>query len=204
MDGTIFHPDFKARPYWWEAIEIGGEPEPGELPAKADVVIVGGGLTGLNCAIELGRGGARAVVLEAEEFGFGASTRNGGGVSGGTNLGKGMSGAKGRGDDPEGEALLRAMIGDAAASLTHVEALMEREGIACHYERTGRFVGAFTPRHYDAMAKRVDALQRDGRGRGGHGAARAPAGGDRLRLLLRRHGGRTAAARSTRRSTTAA
>src|SRR5918993_244172 len=139
MDGTIFHPDFKARPYWWEAVVIGG-----------------GGLTGLNCAIELGRGGMRAVVLEGEDFGFGASTRNGGGVSGGTNLGKGMSGAKGRGDDPEGEALLRAMIGDAAASLTHVGTLVEREGIACHYERTGRFVGAFTARHYDAMAKRVE------------------------------------------------
>jgi glycine/D-amino acid oxidase-like deaminating enzyme len=156
MDGTIFHPDFKARPYWWEAVEIGGGPPPGDLPARADVVIVGGGLTGLNCAIELGRGGMRAVVLESEDFGFGASTRNGGGVSGGTNLGKGMSGAKGRGDDPEGEALLRAMIGDAAASLTHVEMLVAREGIACHYERTGRFVGAFTARHYDAMAKRVE------------------------------------------------
>ena len=156
MDGTIFHPDFKARPYWWEAVEIGGGPPPGDLPAKADVVIVGGGLTGLNCAIELGRGGTRAVVLEGEDFGFGASTRNGGGVLGGTNLGKGMSGAKGRGGDPEGEALLRAMIGDAAASLTHIETLVAREGIACHYERTGRFVGAFTARHYDAMAKRVE------------------------------------------------
>jgi monoamine oxidase len=95
MDGMIFHPDFKARPYWWEEVETGDEPPTGDLPAKADVVIVGGGLTGLNCAIELGRGGTRAVVLEGEDFGFGASTRSGGGVSGGTNLGKGMSGAKG-------------------------------------------------------------------------------------------------------------
>jgi glycine/D-amino acid oxidase-like deaminating enzyme len=155
MDSTIFHPDFKARPYWWEAVTIGDDP-PAELPAKADVVIVGGGLTGLNCAIELGRGGAKAVVLEGEDFGFGASTRNGGAVSGGSNLGKGMGGGKTQ--DGAAQAMLRAMMGDAAASLTHIETVVAREDIACHYERRGRFVGAYTPAHYDAMARRIDLL----------------------------------------------
>ncbi len=153
MDRSIFHPDFKARPYWWEAVEIGNDP-PAELPAKTDVVIVGGGLTGLNCAIELGRGGVQAVVLEGEDFGFGASTRNGGAVSAGTNLGKGMSGAKTQ--DAAARAMLRAMMADAAASLAHVETVVARENIACHYERSGRFVGACTPRHYDALARRID------------------------------------------------
>ncbi len=37
----------------------------------------------MHCAIELARGGASAVVLEGGDFGYGASTRNGGGVSGG-------------------------------------------------------------------------------------------------------------------------
>ena len=78
------------------------------------------------------RGGAQAVVLEGEDLGFGASTRNGGGVSGGTSLGKGVSGAGGS------DALLRAMVGDAVESLTYMETVIEREGIACHYERTGR------------------------------------------------------------------
>jgi len=149
MSETIFHPDFKARPYWWEAIPMGENPV-AELPARADVVIVGGGLTGLNCAIELGRGGASAVVLEAGDFGFGASTRNGGGVSGGTSMGKGFSGKAGA------EELLRAMVGDAADALTHVEEVIAREEIACHYERTGRYLCAFTPAHYDALAAKVD------------------------------------------------
>ena len=95
MYSKLFHPEFKARPYWWDAIEMDQDPQE-EVPARADVVIIGGGLTGLNCAIELGRGGAHAVVLEAETLGFGASTRNGGGVSGGNTIGKGLSGAKGR------------------------------------------------------------------------------------------------------------
>lgn len=155
MSASIFHQDFKARPYWWEAIPIGDDP-PAELPAKADVLIVGGGLTALNCAIELCRGGAKPVVIEAEEFGFGASTRNGGAVSGGINLGKGMSGAKG--GDGTIDPVVRAMIGDAAESFAHIEEVIAREGIECHYERCGRFVGAFTPKHYDGLAARVDLL----------------------------------------------
>lgn len=153
MDGAIFHPEFKAKPYWWEAIPMGENP-PAELPAKADIVIVGGGHTALNCAIELARAGTGVVVLEAEDFGFGASTRNGGAVSGGVNLGKGMSGAKSGGADPA----IRAMVGDAAESFTHLEAVIAREGIECHYERRGRFVGAFTAKHYAGFAARVAML----------------------------------------------
>lgn len=153
MDRSIFHPEFKPRPYWWEAIPMGENPV-AELPGKADVVIVGGGHTALNCAIELGRNGVRPVVLEAEDFGFGASTRNGGAVSGGVNLGKGMSGAKAGSADPT----VQAMIGDAAESFTHIETVIAREGIDCHYQRTGRFVGAFAKKHYDSFAKRVEML----------------------------------------------
>jgi glycine/D-amino acid oxidase-like deaminating enzyme len=157
MDSSVFHPDFKARPFWWEAITMGDDP-PAELPARADVVIVGGGLTGLNCAIELGRGGARPVVLDAEPLGFGASTRNGGGVSGGNNVGKGLSGAKGRQSPEEVKDWLRAIMGDASEGLSYIESLIQRERIECHYERTGRFVGAWTPKHYDGMAAKIDAL----------------------------------------------
>ncbi|WP_256659195.1 FAD-binding oxidoreductase [Pseudomonas sp. A-1] len=54
-----------------------------ELPSqagetRADVCIVGGGYTGLNCAIELARRGYAVVLLEARLIGWGASGRNGG------------------------------------------------------------------------------------------------------------------------------
>jgi sarcosine oxidase subunit beta len=51
------------------------------LPARADVVIVGGGIMGLALAYELGRRGIRDVlVLERGALATGASGRNGGGV----------------------------------------------------------------------------------------------------------------------------
>lgn len=49
-------------------------------PATADVLIVGGGYTGISAALRLAEGGTKVVVLEAEAPGFGASGRNGGQV----------------------------------------------------------------------------------------------------------------------------
>jgi NADPH-dependent 2,4-dienoyl-CoA reductase/sulfur reductase-like enzyme len=76
MVPDIFHRDFKPIPYWWEAYT----PTAGDLvdvPRAARVAIVGGGYAGLSTALELAKHGIDAVVLEAGELGFGASTRNG-------------------------------------------------------------------------------------------------------------------------------
>ena len=48
------------------------------LPDTADVVVIGGGYTGINAARELARAGSAVTLLEAHTLGFGASTRNGG------------------------------------------------------------------------------------------------------------------------------
>jgi gamma-glutamylputrescine oxidase len=45
---------------------------------RADVVIVGGGYTGLSAALHLAEAGVDVVLLEAEHVGWGASGRNGG------------------------------------------------------------------------------------------------------------------------------
>jgi gamma-glutamylputrescine oxidase len=44
----------------------------------ADVVVIGGGVTGCSCALTLARGGVRVRLLEAREVAAGASGRNGG------------------------------------------------------------------------------------------------------------------------------
>lgn len=147
----IFADGFKEKPYWWEAAAPTAEgTQP--LPEDTDVAIVGGGYAGLSAALELARNGVRATVIEKAEFGSGASTRNGGAVSSGITLGKGLSG--GGGGSP-GE-LLRG----AADSFAHLETVIALEGIECHWQRSGRFVGAFTNRHFARMAALAETLNR--------------------------------------------
>jgi FAD dependent oxidoreductase len=87
MKHEIFHKDFKAMPYWWEAYKPQPLP-PVELPKSVDVVVIGAGYAGLNAALELAEQGRECIVLDAAEPGFGGSTRNGGQVSGGVSVGK--------------------------------------------------------------------------------------------------------------------
>ena len=81
MDQSIFSADFKPEPYWWDRTP---RPVPLEatLPDQADVVIVGSGYTGLNAGLVTARGGLSTVIVDAEQLGWGCSSRNGGQVSG--------------------------------------------------------------------------------------------------------------------------
>ncbi len=59
---------------------INALPEQPELDQniEADVCIIGGGMTGLNAAIELRQKGFSVVVLESQRLAWGGSGRNGG------------------------------------------------------------------------------------------------------------------------------
>ena len=159
MSSTIFHPEFKAKPFWWEAWQPSAEGSM-PVPGRADVAIVGAGYAGLTAALELARTGVAAVVLEANVFGHGASTRNGGAVSGGVSLGKGISGREGKEDREAWEREVAAMLTDASESLLLVEQLVARESIQCFYERSGRFIGAYTPKHYDDLCRKLEPFNR--------------------------------------------
>src|SRR6266436_647541 len=129
----IFHPDFQPRPYWWEAYT----PAAGEfvgVPREARVAIVGGGYAGLAAALELAKQGVAAVVLERGPLGIGASTRNGGSVSGGVNIGKSFSGRAAEVAPERAHALLA----DAADAFSLIERLIEEEGIECAWKKRGR------------------------------------------------------------------
>ena len=142
-----FAPDFQVKPWWWEAAEPEERDSP--LPDRAQVAIVGGGYAGLSAALTLCRLGHRPVVLDAERIGWGASSRSGGMVSGGLKVAN-TTLAKAHGT----EAAHRMALA-CAASLPFIEETIARERIDCDYVRCGRFVGAWTPAHYDAMARRV-------------------------------------------------
>ena len=153
MPSDILHKDFKATPYWWEAYK----PVTGDLvdvPKTARVAIVGGGYAGLSCAIELAEAGIDPCVFEAAELGSGASTRNGGGVSGGVNIGKSFTGKV----THSSPMCSRTSWPRATTPSALIESLIEREKIDCHWEKTGRFVGAWTPKDYAYQERRVATL----------------------------------------------
>ena len=76
----LFTQDFRTTPYWWDHVPRPSLPD-SPMPPKVDVAIIGSGYTGLSAALQTARGGRHTLVLDAEEAGFGCSTRNGGQIS---------------------------------------------------------------------------------------------------------------------------
>lgn len=141
-------------PYWWQAAPRAPMDGPG-LPARADVVVVGAGFTGLSAALTLARAGRSVAVLDAGAPGQGASSRNGGQVGSGNQKFKVAALVALR-----GEAKATALLREGTAMLGHIGELIAREGIDCDYTVCGRFRGCVRPEHYEAMARDMEDLRR--------------------------------------------
>lgn len=153
---SILASTFTDEPYWWEAFRPQALVAP-SLPPKTDVVVIGGGYAGLATARALADGDVHSVVLEAGEFGCGASTRSGGAVSAGLSIGKSFTG---RALDYPVD-LVREAVGRAIDAYRGLTDLIAQEDIDCHLELRGRFLGACAGSHYDGLRDRFAKL-RDG------------------------------------------
>jgi glycine/D-amino acid oxidase-like deaminating enzyme len=144
----------KQSPYWWSAPPLPPSYE-GPLPERMDVVVVGGGYTGLSAALRLAQSGASVVVLEKETIGFGASSRNGGQVLTGLKV------------PPRtllkrfGRERAREIYASSLAAIDFLEELIAREGIDCDYQRSGHLEGAFKPSHFERFQRDRDLLAED-------------------------------------------
>jgi len=123
---------------------------------RADVVIVGGGFTGLSAALSLAQSGASPVVLEANEPGWGASGRNGGQVNPGL---KHDPDVVERDHGVDLGARMNALSGGAPA---FVFDLIERHAIRCDARRNGTLRAAIRQKH--AQQIHATALQMARRG----------------------------------------
>jgi glycine/D-amino acid oxidase-like deaminating enzyme len=100
-------------------------------PVSADVVIIGGGYTGLSAALHLSEAGRQVVLLEAAEIGFGGAGRNVGLINAGMwVMPDDLPGVLGK---THGERLLD-LLGNGPQA---VMALIDRHGIDCELTRTG-------------------------------------------------------------------
>jgi len=116
---------------WAETAGAAGEAPALSGEARADVVVVGAGFTGLSAALHLAEGGADVVVVEADRVGAGGSGRNVGLVNAGLwTPPDGVEAILGA----EAGARLNAALADGPAT---VFGLIERLGIACEARRTG-------------------------------------------------------------------
>jgi len=151
-----------AAPYWWEEApprRLGHHP-----PARADVAIIGGGYTGLNAALTLRRAGVGVTVLEAGDFGAGASGRNAGHVSSGVNLGKtaAQSSVRSPLEQRLPAGVFQSLRDEAAASFDFIEARLRELPLDAQYRRSGRLVCAALPGHFAALKQKSVNMARDG------------------------------------------
>jgi glycine/D-amino acid oxidase-like deaminating enzyme len=139
--------------YWLDTAKPAGDFRRTELPARADVVVVGAGLTGLSTALHVARQGASVALLEANTVGWGASGRNGGMATPG--LAIGFPTAVRRYGTERAAAMFQA-YNDA---IDTVEELVTSEGIDCSFERTGRLTLACKPAHYAALERAASHMR---------------------------------------------
>ena len=143
----------KNTPFWWEAAPRAEEDSP-ELPGEVDVLIVGGGFSGLCAARVLAQAGKTVLVCEARYTGYGASTRNGGML--GPSFHKlSVKGLTARYGIDRTHAILKQSIG----FVDFVKELTEAESIDCDFHRSGRFRCASRPAHYEQMARELEHLR---------------------------------------------
>jgi glycine/D-amino acid oxidase-like deaminating enzyme len=140
-------------PFWWEEAPR-PEPVATPLPKETDIAVIGSGFTGLSAALTAARAGREVTVFEADLPGFGASSRNGGGV--------GATPFKIKYSEAEAslgkEGAIR-LYREGLASVAYLEELIEREQIRCHYTRSGRYVGIHRASAEAALRKEVGLLQ---------------------------------------------
>ena len=153
MNHDLFTPDFKSTPYWWERTP---RPDPGEngLPDKADVLIIGSGYTGLSAAIETTKRDRHTVVIDAQDAGWGCSSRNGGQIS------PSIKPTFGELKSKYGADAALAILTEGNNALNWVESVVNENRIDCDFRRTGRFYGAHSPAALDMLRKKIEDTPR--------------------------------------------
>ena len=148
MNTSAVMDDCKLSPYWWEQVPRPRLPDRA-LPKTVDVAVIGAGYTGLHAALQTARGGRTTIVFDAEDAGWGCSTRNGGQIS--TSI------------KPSFEQLARRhgsqrafeILKEGQRSLDWIADFVRSEAIDCDFGQVGRFHAAHNAAQYEALGGRI-------------------------------------------------
>ncbi|MBK8738316.1 MAG: FAD-binding oxidoreductase [Betaproteobacteria bacterium] len=148
MNANLFTPDRKLTPYWWEAT-----PRPpiaaARVPDAVDVAIIGSGYTGLHAALQIARDGRSTLVVDAEDAGWGCSTRNGGQIS--TSIKPTYEELA----DRHGPQRAFDILKEGHRSLAWTNEFITAEKIDCDFGVVGRFHAAHNPKQFATLARSV-------------------------------------------------
>jgi glycine/D-amino acid oxidase-like deaminating enzyme len=126
-----------------------------ELANAVDVAVIGGGFCGLSAARTLAKHDVKVAVLEAETFGWGASSRNGGMALTGMKL-----------PAPTlirryGIETVRKMYAASLETIDGVEQIVREEKIDCNFSRCGHLEVACKQAHFDGYEETAALTRRE-------------------------------------------
>ena len=140
-------------PYWWRKNNSVCVPKI-DLPKKVDVLIIGGGYTGLCASLAANSVGANVLVIDKGNCGDGASTRNGG-----------MFGAHPRLSWEKiksifGETVANNVFEEAPHALNFVKNIICENKIDCDFVNSGRIQLAWTKEHFVAQKQMAENISK--------------------------------------------
>ena len=149
MTESLFAENYKNTPYWWDRT-----PRPTikeiPLPKETEVLVIGSGYTGLCTAIQTCRNGLDTVILDAQDAGWGGSSRNGGQVS---------PSIKPSFQDLSrkyGEEPARELLKEGNNALKWIGDFIQEENIDCDFKRVGRYYGAHSLYQFKHLEKIIN------------------------------------------------
>jgi glycine/D-amino acid oxidase-like deaminating enzyme len=141
--------------YWSTTVDSSSVSAPSEFPDSVDVAVVGAGYCGLSAACTLAKRSVKVAVFEAETFGWGASSRNGGMVLTGMKL-----------PVPTlikryGRDVVRKMYAASLETIDCVEQIVREENINCNFSRCGHLEVACKQAHFDGYEESAALVKRE-------------------------------------------
>jgi len=141
--------------FWATTVDSPAVASSPDLSDSVDVAVIGGGYCGLSAARTLAKRGVDVAVFEAETFGWGASSRNGGMVLAGMKL-----------PVPTlikryGREAVRKMYAASLESIDCVEQIVREENINCDFSRCGHLEVACKQSHFDSYEESAVLIRRE-------------------------------------------
>jgi gamma-glutamylputrescine oxidase len=154
VSSMFIYPNQESSSYWQATTERVALSE--NLPAGADVAIVGGGILGAATCYWLSRSGISTVLLERDALAYGATGRNGGFVS--TGPAEGFF----RTIKRQGPEIAQSVLQMTIENQQSLHNILQEEGINCDYRTTGNIHIALHESEWNDLVQDSHALQQVG------------------------------------------